>query len=202
MKKSILICSLALLSLSSCKKVIEGRKNSIVPPAETPQVTDPFVEYSIKQGEQYCDKNNLVTVKYDELKFLVKFDSSAIYKTMLPENQGDINKLFGFSDNNAQHHEYSARFGWGWSNNALRLYAYVYNEGIRSSAELGTVKIGTENKCSLKVAGNTYIFTLNNKTVTMPRLAKTPQAQGYKLYPYFGGDEPAPHLIKIWIKEL
>ena len=184
------------------KKVIDGIKQSVMPIAEAPQPADPFVKYFIKQGEQYCDKNNLVTVKYDELKFLVKFDSTAIYKTTLPENQGDINKLFGSSDNNAQHHEYSARFGWGWSNNALRLFAYVYNEGIRSSVELGTVKIGTENKCSLKVAGNTYIFTLNYKTVTMPRMATTPKAEGYKLYPYFGGDEPAPHAINIWIKEL
>jgi hypothetical protein len=35
----------------------------------------------------------------------------------------------------------------------------------------------------------------------MPRLASTRKAKGYQLYPYFGGDEVAPHLINIWVKE-
>jgi hypothetical protein len=33
-------------------------------------------------------------------------------------------------------------------------------------------------------------------------MATTPKGQGYQLYPYFGGDETAPHDINIWIKNL
>jgi hypothetical protein len=160
-----------------------------------------FEKYTIAQGQQYCDKNGYNAIQLSELKFTVKFDSSAIYQTIDPVNQLDINKLYGFSDNNALHHDFSARFGWRWSNNALRLFAYVYNNGVQANKELGTVAIGTENSCSIKVAGDKYIFTLNGKTDTMPRASTTANAVGYKLYPYFGGDEFAPHTISIWIKE-
>jgi hypothetical protein len=30
----------------------------------------------------------------------------------------------------------------------------------------------------------------------------TPKGKGYRLYPYFGGDETAPHDISIWVKDL
>jgi hypothetical protein len=160
-----------------------------------------FEKYTINQGQQYCDKNAFSQIRLSELKFTVRFDSSAIYQTIHPANQFDINKLYGFSDNNALHHDFSARFGWRWSDNALRLFAYVYNNGIQTNKELGTVAIGAENNCSIKVAADKYIFTLNGKADTMPRASTTAEAVGYKLYPYFGGDEFAPHTISIWIKE-
>jgi hypothetical protein len=110
--------------------------------------------------------------------------------------------LYGFSDNNSGHQLYSARFGWRWSDNALRLFGYVYNNGIRDSKELGTINIGSEVNCSIKVTAKNYVFTLNGVTDSLPRAASSVKASGYKLYPYFGGDEPAPHNIYIWIKEL
>jgi hypothetical protein len=166
--------------------------------------TDPsdFIQYSIKQGNQFCDQSRYVPVETSEMNFEVKFDSSAIYKTVLAENQYDINKLSGFSDNNAEHHQYSARFGWGWSDQALRLYAYVYNDGFRESKEIGTVAIGATVNCSIKVKGSIYVFTMNSHKVEMPRLSVSGKAQGYLLFPYFGGDEVAPHPINIWIKML
>jgi hypothetical protein len=100
------------------------------------------------------------------------------------------------------HHEYSARFGWRWSNNALRLFAYVYNASVMSFKEIGTLEIGTESVCTIKVNGSQYIFKLNGTEIKMPRAATTITAQGYKLYPYFGGDETSPHDISIWIMEL
>lgn len=161
-----------------------------------------FIKHSIFKGKHYSNKNGMASVKTSNLSFKVKFDSSAIYTTVKNENQTDINKLFGFSDNNAQHHEYSARFGWRWSDNALRLFAYTYNKGIRSFKELGNVEPGKENDCSIAVSGDTYIFTLNGVQTTMPRASTTIEAEGYRLYPYFGGDEVAPHDIAIWLKEV
>ncbi|MEO6219139.1 MAG: hypothetical protein ABIO81_01835 [Ginsengibacter sp.] len=161
-----------------------------------------FTQYTIGQGQQFCDKSAFVPVDYAELKFVVKFDSSAIYHTTDPSNQNDINKLYGFSDNDSAHHRYSARFGWRWSDNALRLFAYVYNSGVRASEELGTVQIGVENNCSIKVTGGHYIFSLNNVADTVLRTSTTSKGRGYKLYPYFGGDETSPRDINIFIKEL
>ncbi len=205
----LIILSIALLSLASCTKSVDKTASNITAnsisskgPDITATASSQFIRYTILKGQQYCDKSTYQAIKYDQLSFIVKFDSSAIYQTISKDNQGDINKLYGFSDNNAQHQQYSARFGWRWSNNALRLFGYIYNKGVRSYKELGTVNIGTEYSCSIKAVDSTYIFTLNGKSVTMPRESKTVQAEGYKLFPYFGGDEVAPHTISIWIKEL
>jgi hypothetical protein len=131
----------------------------------------------------------------------VKFDSSAIYITKDAGNQYDVNKLYGFSDNGSSHQQFSARLGWRWSDNALRLFGYTYNNGQFSFEEIAKISIGLENDCAIIVSGTSYIFTVNGKTVTMPRLSEGTVATGYKLFPYFGGDEPAPHDIHIWIKE-
>ena len=160
-----------------------------------------FIKYTIPAGHQYCDQSTYIPIDFSELKFTARFDSSAIYHTLDPINQFDINKLYGFSDNNSGHHSYSARFGWRWSQNALRLFGYTYNNGVRESKELGIVKIGVENNCSIKIAMHQYYFTLNGITDSMERSSTTGKALGYKLYPYFGGDELAPHEINIWIKE-
>jgi len=200
MKRKLVILGMAALSFASCQKNVSGIVSTITGKNETATSAN-FVKYTIAKGAQYCDKNTFAAVNYDQLAFVVKFDSSAIYKTVNPANQNDINKLYGFSDNDADHHQYSARFGWRWSNNALRLFGYIYNKGVMSYKELGTVAIGTENSCSIKVTSGAYIFTLNGKSQSMPRLSTSIKGSGYKLYPYFGGDEIAPHAISIWIKE-
>jgi hypothetical protein len=195
---STLVLVLILLAFTSCKKqianILAGGKDAVV--------LNQFNKFTINKGSQFSDRNGYAKVSYEEQKFIVRFDSSAIYSTISDKHQLDINKLYGFSDNNSQHHEYSARFGWRWSNNALQLFAYVYNNGTVSHKELGTVAIGQEHQCSIRVSGNQYIFTLNGQSVTIPRLATTSRGEGYRLFPYFGGSEVAPQTIFIWIKEV
>lgn len=185
--------ALLLLLLCACQK------EKLSP--NTPLPADGFTKYVIAKGGHYCTGNALVPLETAELKFTVRFDSSAIYQTTDPHNQHDINKLYGFSDNGGQHHQFSARFGWRWSDGALRLFAYTYNNGNRDEKEMGLVVIGKEIFCSIRATGESYTFTLNNKVETLPRLSATPRAKGYRLYPYFGGSEPAPHEVRIWIKE-
>ena len=193
-----------LLLLSGCKKIDHIIEKQVTPKSVVSEkpVTQTYTQYIIPKGEHYATNNAYAPIEMQELKFMVKFDSSAIYTSKQAVNQYDINKLYGFSDNNKDHHQYSARFGWSWTNKALRLYAYVYNEGKVEKKELGTVVIGTEIQCSIKATESNYIFTLNEKEATMPRKSATPAAKGYLLYPYFGGDETAPHTITISIKNL
>jgi hypothetical protein len=196
--QNIFLGSIFLFLLSSCDKSRETLTTIEHPGNSSPQ----FIKYTIGSGQQYSDQNIFKQTNYNELKFIVKFDSTAIYQTVSSDNQLDVNKLYGFSDNNDQHHNFSARFGWRWSNGALRLFGYVYNNGIFSYEELGAINIGTEYSCSIKVTPTHYIFTLNEGSINMPRASTTATAVGYKLFPYFGGDEAAPHDINIWIKEL
>ena len=190
-----------MLALCSCKKNID------VDVAEQPKTdvissSNSMTEYLIKQGQQYCDKSMYQAINTSELKFMVQFDSSAIYQTVNAANQGDINKLYGFSDNNAMHHNFSARFGWRWKNNQLQIFAYIYNNSVMSFQQIGIANIGEANTCSIKISGNVYMFTFNQTSINMPRASTTNTVIGYKLYPYFGGDEMAPHDIRIRITEL
>src|SRR6185369_11664700 len=134
----------------SCKKSVQQNNNVS---------TGQFDKYIIYAGNHYADHNPYQPVQYDELKFTVKFDSSCIYQTTDPPNQEDINKLYGFSDNNAQHQQFSARLGWNWAREALHLYAYTYNNGVRDSKEISAIPIGVDQTCSIKVLGDKYIFS-------------------------------------------
>jgi len=188
--------SFSIFLLLSCSKSKVDLQSKI------PDAGVPFTKYTIAAGQQFCNDNVYNTTSYSELKFLAKFDSTAIYTTIDPGRQNDINKLYGFSDNNTTHHQFSARFGWRWSNNALRLFGYIYNNGLNDFKELGTVDLGKENVCAIQVTSTAYHFLLNGKTDSLPRTSTTIKAEGYKLYPYFGGYESAPHTINIFIKEL
>ena len=187
-----------VLLLAGCSK----KTNSLAGPLSPDLADGQFIKYTIEAGKQYCDGNTYKAIELSEMKFIARFDSTAIYQAQSAENQYDINKLYGFSDNNADHHQYSARFGWRWSDKALRLFAYVYNQGAITSKDLSTVSIGAEVNCSIKVSANKYLFTVDGTTTQLPRMATTEKAKGYQLYPYFGGDESAPHQVNIWIKNL
>ena len=195
--KARILCVTAVLLLTSCSKLKDA-----IDSTSSNNISGEFIRYSIRKGQQYCDQNSFKTIETKAMKFVVKFDSTAIYQTLDPENQYDINKLYGFSDNNTDHHQYSARFGWRWSDNALRLFAYVYNQGAVISKELATIQIGEEVNCSIGITTTHYLFTVNGIIEQVPRMSITEKGQGYQLYPYFGGDETAPHDITIWIKNL
>ncbi|HMK05824.1 MAG TPA: hypothetical protein VK489_16600 [Ferruginibacter sp.] len=186
------------LFLFSCKKSTPASEPV---PVYQPVSNPAYVQFTISAGGHYCDKNALTPVSISEMNFKVRFDSSAIYQTTDPQNQYDINKLYGFSEGH-DHHQNSARIGWSWNDTALRLYAYTYKNGLRDSKEITMVSIGADINCGIKVSGNAYIFKAGNTTVTMPRAFNDPLANGYKLYPYFGGDEVAPADIRILIQEL
>jgi hypothetical protein len=196
--KAPLYLFLVAIVLASCTKNSDDRVASLSSNSTTGQ----FFKYTIQAGNQYCDGNSYRAIELSEMKFIVRFDSTAIYQSKLPENQYDINKLYGFSDNNTDHHQYSARFGWRWSDKALRLFAYIYNKGVVTSKELSTVDIGVEINCFIKVTADKYQFGVDGTITDLPRMSTTEKAKGYQLYPYFGGDESAPHQIDIWIKNL
>lgn len=184
----IVICGVA-----SCSKSTE--------PVEKSPSTGEYVEYVIPKGQHYAAGTNLRLLEKKLLAFKVRFDSSCIYKVKA-ENAGDINKLYGFSDCGANHQVNSARFGWVWNGSAIELYAYCYAESKRSSKLLGTVAIGREIELGLSVEPGKYVFTVNGFKEYMQRSCNDDASESYQLYPYFGGDEVAPHDVKIFIKDL
>jgi hypothetical protein len=164
--------------------------------------TDSFITYLIKKGNNYCENNTYSITNYSYLHFRARFDSSGIYSTDTAGNQQDINKLYGFADCSSHHQTNSARFGWGWYNGAMRIHAYCYSGGVRAYKELGVVNLNETFDCRLTVLPGKYLFTLNGKTDTMNRGCTDNSAFGYKLLPYFGGNETAKQDVRIRIREL
>ena len=161
-----------------------------------------YTSYLIRKGNNFCDQS---TTRYltvsGEMKFSARFNQSAMYTTIDPVNQYDINKLWGFSEGfNNQYN--SARIGWAYNNGALRLYGYVHAKGVRYSKEICVVSIGSEIPCSIKLNGSSYLLTANGVTVALPRGLTSTKASGLQQYPYFGGDERAPQDIRIEIKPI
>lgn len=203
MKKSLLYFSLAALSLlSACSKSNDVNSTAVNQDdaVATASVTA-FTTYTIRKGQNYCTPNTIKIVKTSEMKFIARFDTSAIYSTVNPVNQYDINKLYGFSEG-FNHQVNSARIGWRWSDGALRLFGYVYKSSVRYSQEITTIPFNTDITCSIKLSGYNYLISANGITVTLPRASNAASATGYQLYPYFGGDETAPKDISIKIKNI
>ncbi|MFC5412020.1 hypothetical protein ACFPMF_22035 [Larkinella bovis] len=184
---------LIYLGLLGCK---EPSSKPVAPSAPVTTV------YRIKAGEQSSDHEALTFTTKTSLSFNVTFDNSAIYTSKLAENQNDINKLYGFSDCNTHHQTASARFGWNWRDDSLRIYAYCYRNGERFSQELGTAELNQPANYKLSIVGDKYVFTFKGQETTFARGCPNGQnTNRYRLFPYFGGDEVAPHTITITITE-
>jgi hypothetical protein len=159
-----------------------------------------FKTYTILAGAHYATENPIEKVTGDSIAFTVRFDSTCRYQTKNPRNQDDINKLMGFSDNGVLHHQNSARVGWRWKKEKIELFAYCYAEGTRSFVKLGEVAIGDTARMLIKLSSVGYEFQYKGVSTIMSRGLTGSTTNGYLLYPYFGGDEPAPHTMKLWIK--
>jgi hypothetical protein len=190
------VCVMLLLAATACSK----KQNDPVINKGNPY--SGYKEYLIPAHQHYALNNAYQVVQKNELRFMALFDSSCIYTSHKAENIFDINKLYGFSDCGSMHHENSARVGWLWNGKTIELHAYCYSGSIRKSALLGTTAIGTAVELSISVQSNQYIFTFNGVSTVLPRSCTATSVQGYQLYPYFGGDETAPHDIHVFIKDL
>ncbi|MDX5348192.1 MAG: hypothetical protein LPJ89_03645 [Hymenobacteraceae bacterium] len=191
---SIILFSV-LLFFSSCE-IIKNVDEAVSSEKDTST-------YIIKQGMHSSTSKGRGANKItgQTMRFEVTFDSSAVYKTSTKENQADINKLFGTSDCGSEHHMNSARFGWRWYKEQLEIHAYTYVNGKRSSKFISVVQIGKPYVYEVQFEKNRYNFILDDQKVTMPRSCSG-DVEGYMLYPYFGGDEQAPHDIKIILNTL
>lgn len=156
--------------------------------------------FTISKGE-HRSTSSIQLVNTNRLRFRAIFDSSAIYKNTKAENQADINKLYGFSDCFSAHQENSARFGWRWYQGNLEIFAYCYYRGERISQLIGTIELDRSYIYEIEMQESKYIFRLNDRIKEIKRNCRG-RSFGYKLYPYFGGDEVAPQEIKIKIQDL
>lgn len=160
--------------------------------------------YTIRKGKHrawpwrfglYLSKN--------KIRFRVIFDISCKYQ--IPgEDQQDINKLFGigyFPD----HHKESARFGWRYNEgiNKIELFAYCYVSGQRITEFITSVPFHQSHVLQLNITSNFYhlIVVKDSFEVSKSIQHKNKRNWSFPLGVFFGGNQPAPHTIKIEMKK-
>ena len=160
------------------------------------------MKFSIIKGSHYSNQvlykiGNLINADRF-LSYIVSFDKNCSY-ILNEEDQEDINKLFGYSLG-FNHHKDSARFGWFYKDNTIHLYAYVYDDGVRKSKLIRNLDLNTEYVLTLVDEGKNWLFSVDDSwsTPSEVRIDKKHDFKiGYKLWPYFGGNNPAPHNMSI-----
>lgn len=177
----------------------------------SPDFDDDFIPYTIRAGNHEAE-NTTAAIKISNAKkldFQAIFDESVRYETIDPGNKYDINKLMGFSDCNQHHHGASARLGWNWMEGEVRIYTYVYTNGVRIPEKLmGVAQIGKIHRYKIEITEDAqgksvYKFTMDDHVELVPRECTGGGIlPSYRLFPYFGGDETAPHDIKIKVRFL
>ena len=170
------------MKLPSCKKI----KND-------------YTTFIIKEGK-HRSTAAYNTTKDSVFNWRIIFDSSAIYTTEDVNNQLDVNKLIGWSDCGDNHSESSIRFGWRWTD-SLEIHWFKHENGNFSFAKITSVSLCSSHDYYLKIHDWDYEVKVDGVRVFIPRNC-VEHKRRYQLYPYFGGDETAPHDIKIKIKNI
>ena len=168
-----------------------------------------FKKYLIKQGEHYPKGFHLGITFRPSIIFEAYFDANCLYDLKGGDNYG-INKLYGFTATYYQHKQ-SARFGWRCLDGKnIQIVTYTYNQ---ETDILGTVKPQELFTCGIVDLEESYLYAFKKESKSSESFyhnAKQILVSGkpdwflfhYKLFPYFGGNQPAPHNMNIYIKNI
>jgi hypothetical protein len=160
-----------------------------------------FRVYTILKGEHSSGSFiNHPTNSKIVFKFLL--DESAMYESIVPENQYDVNKIYGISDFGKIHQKYSIRLGWRYVDGEIELCWLRHDNGEHSSGKIKNIEIDKIYSATINITTFYYQVIVDNDTTLVRRRPKGNWGlvRRYYLYPYFGGNEFAPHDIEIRIK--
>jgi hypothetical protein len=164
-----------------------------------PSFEEAFEVFTIPEKAHYSEQRHVEFLQGSSLFFKAKFDETAEY--VLDDGfQDSKNKLLGFSDCNSAHHENSARFSWQWFNNTIEIYAYCYVNGQRVEQYLGTVNKNEVVSYEIRLSPSSYTFIFRDQETVIPRGSTCDVGAYLILWPYFGGQKPAPHDVTIYLK--
>tara|TARA_R110000824_G_scaffold319842_1_gene506821 strand:- start:1065 stop:1625 length:561 start_codon:yes stop_codon:yes gene_type:complete len=186
MKRILLIVLLGYITIfcgiSACKK-IDNRGYRV---------------FTIKENK-HRSTTTYNTTKSNYITFKAIFDTTSIYYTDNADNQYDVNKLYGVSDCGCNHKHYSMRLGWRWLNDSLEVLWFKHMHGTFTFEKIRTIDLNQSYDYSITLEDSVYIVCVGGVCMTTKRSCKGTYRH-YYLYPYFGGDEKAPHDIIIKIR--
>lgn len=110
-------------------------------------------------------------------------------------DQIDINKLWGIGFGNVLFdgpHTNSIRLGWNYNpnNDSINWWYYYYENSIRNYDYLTTSFINEDIEFPFQLKDESFL--IGNKEI--PYIYPQDRT-GYYLFPYFGGNRTAPHMI-------
>jgi len=162
-------------------------------------------KFTINEGNHYSLVNifsRIIPTFSNHFSKVVRFNQSCIYDLQSNDNY-DINKLFGVS-RGALIHKDSVRFGWRClDNSTIEIVSYVYVSGVRlPEVVFYSVRPHQKVVCKIDILNDVYVMSVildedNRKTIYIPHGEIS--SWGFKSWPFFGGNKPAPHemLIKM-----
>ena len=133
----------------------------------------------------------------------VIFEPSCIYSELdlfNPSNYLDVNKLIGFSDCDRHHSQYSCRIGWRASGDSIELLIYKRDDNNIEFKSLKKIYPDQIVNVTLEFKDTIYISCIDGICDTLDRPCPDWSGRKYSLFPFFGGQETAPHKMKIRIK--
>lgn len=151
--------------------------------------------FVIREGEHGATGLRVsVVVGNTRLRFKAKFYPNCIYKPQREPEQ--ISKLYGISY--GKHHHCSARIGWRSDGNRIEVLSYVYTaHEQRVSRHIAFIDVQEWHEYTILRQGQMVELSMDDGPAHTYELI-SPTAIGYRLFPYFGGEIPAPH--EMWIE--
>lgn len=161
------------------------------------ETTEVWNTYTIQKGEHYSRGRFPGTVHGNRIRFDAVFSSGTLQSNI----SGDLNKLYGFIDANSSVHRNSARFAWVSDGVRINVYSYLYRDGVRTFKKIGETMPEQRHSYEIIAKHNRYIFKFDTVTHTFNRFHILEHGARFRLFPYFGGNLPAPNTMQIRIFE-
>jgi hypothetical protein len=163
--------------------------------------------YLIKKGNHYAsvsifEKIGAIGWNFKSLSMRFIFRSECWWAPPRNQDDNDLNKLagIGFGTN---HHKNSVRLAWvpDFGNHGMiNVYGYTYDEKKEGQkltmAFIKSVHVLETNTGRIESSDGVYFLTVNDVTIQMNNLNSDPGLY-FKLFPYFGGNNTAPHNMTI-----
>lgn len=129
------------------------------------------------------------------------FNSNCWYNTNIKDGT-DLNKLCGFTY--WRIHKNSIRLAWRPSKTKgfIEIHSYVYHNGVRATKHICDIHTDKLYKASISINSLYGIINITADLIHYNQIIelKYKNRWGAFCFPYFGGDNKAPHEMKIDMK--
>ena len=148
------------------------------------------------------EKIGAIGWKVNSISLKFKFRTECWWAPPRNNDDGDLNKLAGIGYG-TNHHNNSVRITWLPDfdhQGVIKLYGYTYDERKTdpkfASQHICDVNVMQPCTASIVSQNNKYTITVNGSSITMDNSITDPNLC-FRLYPYFGGNNTAPHDMTI-----